>query len=269
MRLLELFDKPLKAGPITETRLDELFNSSQDVKMVQDEPDFKKASFEFNGVGFLIEMYRVEKNIWGIIYSVESGNHHTFKPTGDSGSSAPRILSTVANFIMKFLHNEQPEALRFSGSKGHGLFDLYTAMLRFLKDKIRQVGYHVEQGIDGNSSMFALVRNDFNTYADIEGKDAVEESKLNELFDAKSLGDWTTDHPRYKSYDFEVNGTKYFYKAKFFGTSTRNVWGVAYAYGDARDEPYKPGGDQPESLKVLSIVVELTVKLLKKYLLMK
>lgn len=151
-------------------QLTELFDTSSELEWVANDDYEKTGYFMINGKKFKIEIYVVDdvRKIWGVVYGNIENEFIRFAPTGQSATDATKVLGTVVNELARFIQEKQPNALMFSGSKGHGLHKLYDLMLRNLSKKVNNMGYRIEHGVDGDSSKFGIVSTKFESFDDIE-----------------------------------------------------------------------------------------------------
>jgi len=152
--------------------LPEAFDTTAEIEWVEDDSFMKKGYFVIGDHTFSIEIYKIdEPNLWGVVYGNVKDGFIKFKPTGESGTNASKVLGVVVSELVDFIKRNTPDALVFSGAKGHGLHRLYELMLRNLSAKVDAVGYFVENGVEGDSSKFALVNKKFSQYSEIGNQD--------------------------------------------------------------------------------------------------
>ena len=255
MRLNELFDKaPKKFGKDV---------GSRDEKFYEFKVGKEKYFIQFNS-GTSISGDPREENNWSISYGYNR-DKRPYEPDRSNGN-ALKVLGTVVHYIERFLKEEKPTQLKFSGENEFGLADVYSRMISVLRKRANALGYEFSQrALSDTLTSFIIYRKDvgkLDHYDDVPLK-----KKVSEAFDSpvEHTANVVKSGPR-KVYNFSVEDNKYFAEFDLVEHRKDVVYELSYGFvGKPLWSQFEPTGKA--SKKVALQVLSTVVKILEKFLL--
>jgi len=94
------------------SRLDELFSSKADWKIIRHNSNQYQYEFDINDITYEVDMMKMQHNIWGVSFNIKGD--HQFKMTGTGNASL--VLSTVMDIMQTFIKANDPNGVRFEAS---------------------------------------------------------------------------------------------------------------------------------------------------------
>ncbi len=145
--------------------------------------------FEVNSVKYYIGFEHLDGNgNWTVTYGYE-GECDPWSPKSrdpenkQEGSKEPfKVLSTVVAYVERFLKQEKPKSLSFSGEKYFGLDKVYRSMTSVLHNRIASLGYELATKSDSVSSSFYIHNKEATLPRNFE-KVTKTKSKIDETVD--------------------------------------------------------------------------------------
>lgn len=111
-------------------------------------------SFEVSGEKYLVDISQnhepevFEPEVWCV--SFRQSRIAGYRPTGNMGSEAAKVLGGIIHSIEDFISTHQPDAIGLTGKHEHRLGHLYGVMAKHLAKRIASLGYQVfNTRIDG------------------------------------------------------------------------------------------------------------------------
>lgn len=229
-------------------KLDELFKTSPnyDVRKYVIET-YRDFVFSVDGVEYILSIERLKNNTYSIEYGYNDvSGLKKFTPGASESGPAIKVLSKVVGIFKNFLIHTKPDEVEFSGSEELGLGKLYSKILTFLSNDLKNLGYSVSTSKPKDELHFHIKKN------------------LNEIFDTKpkKFTNDTRGLHNLKRYKFEVDGEEY--RIDFDKSSGKN-WRVSYGYLDDYDKvSYTPKRTKDiDGKKILSYVVAYVERFIK------
>lgn len=249
MRLREFTSKTRK--PITESRLDELFDSGSEPTLVKANSGHFVYEFVEEGVVYRVYFEYIDDNSFEVSYGYSvPGDRVHFKPAGDKSTKhTVNVLSSVIKCVLNFLRTKKPEYIEFTGDKEVGLSEFYKKVIKSYGGKLRALGYSVDLDVEGAHTAYFEIKR-LPEHID-------EAVALHELFDSSLKPQLVSDTGTKVLYSFSYEDEEY--ETVFYRLWGKNDWEVAYyLLHPERGKVFDPSGwgSSQKAIKVLSTVLE-------------
>jgi hypothetical protein len=128
--------------------------------------------FSVNGETYLVSISQdaYDDYFTEVVWSVEfrALSVASYRPNNQAGMNAPAVFGGVSSAIIKFIDEEAPDAIGFTGLRKDRLGQLYAKMVRHMAPRIAALGYRLDtdviSGSGGEMDVILLYRGNLTDF---------------------------------------------------------------------------------------------------------